>query len=356
MRNKSRSSWLWVSLLILTSIITACVAQEADEGTLPTLAMLPSPTDTPEPTETVPAWTPVPTETDIPTSTPQPTETATHTPTMTVTLRPTNTAVPPATATHTLTPPPTSTFTPIAVPTSGQPVIIFFTASQSTASTGATVTLTWEAQATSARLETLNPAGALTNTISVPVIGSTNVVIPGGESSVIYRLVATVGTNQTSQALTINIATVCSVPFFFGTAPADAGCPPVGAVQAQGHYQRFERGVMFRVQFDGLDKICGIQNDRNRYACYNYAPYNGTPSSTPPSGFFPPAAEVANVFYNQLAIGGFWSDVIGWGTTAGANTPMNAQRDAERRIYLQLPIGVLRFDADLNNGPVERIN
>lgn len=341
-----------VCMLFIVSLLGAACSGAAQDEALPTLAILPSPTDTLTPTNTpVETWTPTPTETETPT--PSPTSSPTHTPTFT----PTNTVPASPTSTNTVAPTatPTATLTPTEIVVVPAPVIRSLSTNRQTAVPGEAIIVRWEAEADAARLETLNAGGTLLSSEPVTLLGTSNQIVPGGVTAVIYRLVAIRGDNEVTQSVSVTVGQACEIPYFFGTAPSDAGCSPSGAVQAQGVYQTFERGVMFRITYDGMDKVCGIQNDRRRYSCFNYRPYTGTPPAQPPAGLQPPATDLQDVFYNQLAIGGFWYDVIGWGVSAPSTSPLTVQRDSSRRIYIQLPIGVHRFDPDLTSGAIERI-
>lgn len=112
---------------------------------------------------------------------------------------------------------------------------------------------------------------------------------------------------------------------------------------------------MFRLQYGGFDRVCGIQNDRSLYSCFSYAAYNETPPLTPPAGRFAPAPDLQDVFYRRLAIGGLWSDIIGWGTGVSSTAPMLVQPDTEGRLYVNTPLGIYRFDAQLTNGALVEI-
>lgn len=188
----------------------------------------------------------------------------------------------------------------------------------------------------------------------MPPVSQSSLTVPGGDTRVVYRLVASRGGQETS--LSVAIAVTCPTPWFFPNAPAALGCPAGPASSTAGAYQPFERGWMIRLQLgSGQDRVCGIQNDRQRYSCFAFVPYTGTPAVTPPAGLFPPGADFQEVFYDKLAIGGFWYDIIGWGTTSVSNAPLTTQRDSQGRIYVQTPLGIYRFDSGLTNGPVERI-
>lgn len=337
-------------MIIIAMLFSAC--SEADE-TLPTLAILPTLEPSNTPTETF-----TPTSTDIPTLTP--TETPTSTATATVTSTATTTPRPSATPTNTLTFTPTATATstltatPAATATPLEPVILSFSSNANSSISGGTITLTWQSQADSARIERLNAAGTITETVSVPPSASLNVTIPAGSPTVIYRLVAVRGSNTTTLSLSISVTQACSFNWFF-TAPPELGCPSGPAVSSPAVYQTFQRGVMFRIQVNGLDRVCGIQNDRNRYLCFGYLAYSGVPPVSPPPGTQAPAPELQDVFYNRLAIGGFWYDIIGWGAGAPSNAALLTQSDSQNRLYIQTPLGTLRFDAGLTEGPVSTV-
>lgn len=345
-----------IMFALLVAVLAACAPESAEP--LPTLAVLPTLEPSATPTETLtPTITPTATATDTPTLTPTPTNTATAT----ITPSPTNTALPTATPTFTITPTFTATATSTATATAtlsatpNTPSILSYQASADTAQPGQSITLTWNASADSARIERLNQAGNIVETFPVTPTGQAMFTIPGGERVVIFRLVAARGGSETSLSISISVQVVCNPPWFFANPPADIGCPTAAALGVPGTFQTFERGFMFRIQLPGVDKVCGIQNDRNRYACYNYAAYTGTPPATPPTGFQGPAVELQDAFYNQLAIGGFWYTIIGWGTTAPIPTTYSVQYDTTGRIYISTPLGAYRFDGALTSGDVRRL-
>ncbi len=348
-----------VTLTVLMLVLAAC-GTGGDTEPLPTVAQLPTVTPSDTPTNT-PVSTPTPTATATPTYTDTPTASATHTPT--VTFTPTNTPLPSATFTATLTmtashtPTATATFTPTASPTPTDPVIVTFSSNVSSSAPNGSVIFRWEAQADSVVLERLNMSGTPIESNSVPLIGTFTVTIPNvAQSQVIYRLTATRGGKTTSLSLPITlVAPVCAISWFFANPPANLGCPNSYSQSYPAWYQPFQNGHFFRIQIGALDKVCGIQNNLNLYTCANYAVYTGTPPVTPPSGTVAPDPVFADMFYNQLAIGGFWYSVIGWGTAGASNAPLVAQTDSGGRIVVQLPMGVYRFDALLTSGAVEKL-
>lgn len=112
---------------------------------------------------------------------------------------------------------------------------------------------------------------------------------------------------------------------------------------------------MFRLQVNGQDRVCGAQLDRNQYICYPYALFSGTVPATPVPNFQAPGVDLAAAFYTQLAIGGYWYDVIGWASGAYLSAPLTIQTDSQNRLYVNLPIGVYRFDIALTSGAVVRL-
>jgi len=355
-----------IVMLIVASLLAACdsLTQQTAEA-LPTVAVLPTvtpsftPTDTPTPTATATA-TNTPTPTNTATATPSPTNTATPTPTNTAT----NTPIPTATATNTLTftpipPTSTNTLTPTntatLTPTVGAPQITSFIPSTNSGQAGQQITLTWQTNAESARIERLGPQANIMETFTVTPTGNATYVLPAGMPNAIYRLVARRGTQEVSQTLNIVVQQACQTPWFFN-APPDLSCPIGQAFASQGGFQTFETGFMFRAQVSGFDKVCGVQNDRNIYTCYPFNIYTGTPPVTPPQGFQAPAVDLQDVYYNQLAIGGFWYQAIGWPLSVYNANPITTQLDDQSRIYLLFPgLGVYRFDPSLTNGAVQRI-
>lgn len=191
------------------------------------------------------------------------------------------------------------------------------------------------------------------NTVVQPV-GSSTVVVPQGVTQVIYRLVAERENQETLLSQTISVQQACEFTWFFN-APSGTPCPAGAAVSAPGAYQPFQSGFMFRVQYNGMDRVCGIQNNRNVYSCAAFLSYTGTPPVTPPDGLQAPSADFQDVFYNRLAIGGFWYDVIGWATAPVNNNPLTVQPSDDAGLYIQLPNGLYRFDGSLTSGALNPI-
>ena len=224
-----------------------------------------------------------------------------------------------------------------------------FSANNTAVTAGNTIVLRWETQADSVRLQRLNQSGVALEDTSVPIVGSSNVVVPGGESTVIYRLIATRGGRDISNSLTVNVTPACTATWFF-IPPDDFPCPAAGAVNVSGTYQTFQTGFMFRIQINGMDKVCGVQSNRLVYSCMNYLAYSGTPPVTPVPNSQEPHPDFQNMYYTGLAIGGFWYDVIGWGTALATSNPFTAQLDVDNNIYVQLPGAIYKFDRSLDRG------
>lgn len=331
--------------MIVTIFLAAC--RTGDTRQLPTVAVLPTATLTFTPTNTL-----TPTNTPTPTPTNTPTPTLTFTPTATPTV--TNTFVPTPTPTRTLTPTPTNTPTATLTPTPLEPVIVSFTTSATSTEPNKQITLTWVTQADRARIERLVVAGTIADSFPVETSGTMTVTVPGGENQVIYRLVAIRGTAETSLSLAIKVAATCPTAWFF-TPGTQLPCANGPALNAPGSFQTFQNGWMFRAQVSTLNKVCGIQLNLNLYTCYNAVTYTGTPPVSPPPGFQAPGADFADAFYNQLAIGGYWYTVIGWGMGLMTTTAFTAQYDVNGQLYIQLPTGIYRFDGQLSSGTVNRI-
>ncbi|MCA9881895.1 MAG: hypothetical protein KC708_02950 [Anaerolineae bacterium] len=348
-----------ITLLLLVVIAAACQPQA--EEPLPTLAALNTPTpitpsatftatNTVEPTAThTPTATSTSTTTATATNTMTPTATSTSTVTATSSITPTNTVTATATATATST----ATRTPTATATANAPIINSFNSNITAATPGMQVILTWDADADSARLERLNTSGVIQETLSVPPISTATMTIPSGETRVLYRLVAIRAGQETS--LSVAIAVSCATPWFFANAPASIGCPGAAATVTTGAYQPFERGFMFRAQYSAMNRVCGIQNDRQMYTCFDYTAYIGTPPAIPPGGLQVPGPDLQDVFYNKLAIGGPWYTVIGWGTTTMTSPTISVQPGINGQLYIGLPNGIYRFDPSLTTGTITKI-
>lgn len=351
--------------LILMLLACAAACAPADTASMPTLVQLPTLEPTLRPSATfTPSITPTATATGTATST----ATVTYTATTTVTNIPsatstvTNTARPSASPTSTLTYTPTATATPtitpspIATATSSSPSISSFQSNVTTAPAGGQVELRWVANADIVTLETLNPQGQVLSTATVPAIGTTTAIVPIGGTQAIYRLTAQRGTFTQQLSLTIAIQPVCTTPWFFTTTPNNAiGCPGTTQANYTGAFQTFERGFFFRVVLGSLDRVCGIQNDLQLYTCYPYAAFSGSPVTTPAPNTQPPYADFASPYYSQLAIGGTWSGVIGWGTSPGTSTAIVGQLGQNNKWLIQLPLGIYAFDNGFTSGTLQKV-
>lgn len=258
-------------LIAVAVILIACGPREAPP--LPTIAVLPSvtpsdtptitptPSDTPTPTETpTPTFTltPTPTPTDTPTDTPTPTHTPTLTRTPTFTRTPTLTPTPTdtPTSTPTLTPTATASSTPTTRPTLTAtplpPRILSFEVSPDPVASGESVTLNWSADAATATLEVVGPAGNLLRApIPVQIQGSNVIPVFIDQGDVIgFRLTARRGDQTDSRLIYVQIA--CPIAWFFAFSPPQPGigCPQQPALFAQLNYQGFQRGVGL---YDPLD-------------------------------------------------------------------------------------------------------
>jgi hypothetical protein len=220
------------------------------------------------------------------------------------------------------------------------------------------VTFRWQVEADSARLERLNVGGQIQESIPVERIGALTLTLPNnGETQAIYRLVAIRGAEQASLSIPITMQDVCTVQWFFSNPKVGIGCPATLGQSYGGVFQQFQSGYFFRITIGALDVVCGVQTVQQLYTCANYAVYTGTPPQVPPTGFFAPAPEFAQPFYNGLAIGGLWSSVIGWGTATASATTFTAQLDTNNRIAIALPDGnAYRFNPSAVGGAIERLN
>lgn len=344
-----------ILLFVIILLASACQVNE-QAVVLPTLVEFPTETatiasDTPTITATfTPSFTPSDTATSTDTYTPSATFTSTVTATHTVTRTPRATAT--ATSLPTLTP----TLTPIPTRTPNAPVIELFDASQLTVPMGDPITLRWIADADTLFLETMDPSGVVLQTVPVDPTGTYTTNVPTSGIAIIYRLIAVRGSEETRAAITVDLGTVCNLNWFFNTLDSTA-CPASSPRQNPLTFQQFQNGFMFQTTINGSDRVCGIQNDYNVYSCYTVMTYAGTPPATPPVGFLIPSAAFEDAFYNHLATGGFWYDVIGWGISIPSLTSVQIQEGDNGLIYIQLPIGIYAFDRNLTatNGIVTKI-
>lgn len=330
-----------ISLIMI--LLSAC---QAEETVIPTLVEFPTATETSTPTNTATA-TVTPNSTATPTATNTNTSTPTNTPTSTFTALPTVTPTHTATWTPSPTLTPSVTFTAIPTRTEVAPVIRVFQSNKVQTTPGSPIFLRWDVDADTARIEVLDQAGTVLQTIPVDLVGSLTTNVPSAGIQVIYRMVASRGGSEIRSTVTIELGVACTFPWTFQNMPVSEGCPQGPVFIGQLAYQQLQTGFMFRVISGSLNRVCGIQFDRNIYSCYAYQAYTGTPSVTPPTGLFAPSADIAYSFYNDLAVGGFWYSIAGWATGSVTTAPINAQTGENGRLYIQTPLGIYAFDGQL---------
>ncbi len=360
---KVNTSKLFVLVLLLLMGCASACTQNPVPLVVPTLAVLPSPLPTNTPTDTPTlTWTFTPTATDLPSSTPTitstpsstftetplPTFTAsltftptlTDTPTLTHTPTPSRTPLPSRTPTFTITPSPTKTFTPSATmtptpsatatitvtPTVAAAQIISFGSDMTSVLPNTTIHLAWTTTADTARIEQLSAQNSLLQVFPVAPTGQFTVVVPASFGRVItYRLIAVRNGVETSQSIPVTVT--CQFAWFFGDQyqPANAGCPAV-ATTADGRYQPFERGVMFYLTANGLNRIYGVQYDQSLYTAVSNG-WDGTTlnNSAPPNGRFMPQEMFNWAYYNTLAPIGSWNGALGWATSNIVSAPRTIQ-------------------------------
>jgi len=359
-----------LSFLLIIFALAACDNQQAAED-LPTLAILPSATITETPTITPTSSetpTETPTNTIIPSDTPTSTSTATSTvsPTTTTTFTPSVTATssltPTFTATNTATHTPTNTATntPINSATPSIPVITFFQSSVAQSAPGSQVTLRWSASADNVQLLQIDSGtGTAIQTFVVSAVGSQIVTLPTAGSQALYRLVASRGGQQTSTDITVTF-TCTQTWFFTATAPGGA-CPNGSSVSVVGSYQPFERGIMFMyTNQSAVQRVCGLQNDQNRYLCYDSGWDGSTevspPEAPPPGGLSEPDDHFNWAFDETLASNGKWITAIGWATAGSPdNNPVTVQYDTQNRLYIRIPSGTYYLNGNSTSGTWSKI-
>lgn len=330
--------------LIVLIIMTACQPEVIEVGEVPTLVEFPTVTQT-----LIPSETPTVTQT----YTPSPTHTTTLTPTSTATA--TFTPLPSATATNTqtFTPSPTNTpeatITPIATRTPDLPVIETFQSTTANTDNGAAITLRWVVNADSAVLDVIDSTGTIIQQSNVDLVGILSTNTPATGNVVTYRLTATRSGNEVRSIVTVDMEADCFTTWFFANPPSDIGCATSEPEIVQITYQDFQLGFMFRTNINGQSRVCGVQDNRNFYSCYPSLAYVDTPTVSPPPNQFVPNPDLAESFYNNLATGGFWYDVIGFGTDAGSTMSVQRQTSRNGQVYYQLPNGIYSFDSSLTS-------
>ena len=330
--------------LISLIIFTACQPEVIEVGDLPTLVQFPTVTQT-----LIPSNTPTVTQT----YTPSPTHTETATPTNTATA--TFTPLPSATPTNTLTftPSPTNTpeasVTPLPTRTPDTPVIETFQSTTANTNNGSPITLRWVADADSAILDVIDSTGTIVQQSSVDLVGTFSTNTPATGNVVTYRLTATRGGTEIRSIVTVDMEPDCLITWFFVDSPSVTDCAASEVQSVQITFQDFQLGFMFRATIGGQGRVCGVQDNRNLYSCYSSLNYSGVPSVTPPPGQFVPSPDLADTFYNNLATGGFWYDIIGFGNDAGSTITVQQQIGRNGQVYYQFPTGIYSFDSTLTS-------
>jgi hypothetical protein len=359
------------------------------ETSIPTETLEPSPTETATITE-LPSNTP--TQTISPTPTVDTTGTAVSLTTTAIAIQDvtgtsvsdlnqqvqqTQTALANTNATASANPPIAVTITGTAGPDA--PRINVFQADPTSGAVGAAVTLRWDVVADVVRVERVNINGQVVETFSVTPVGQLPVTIPANEGNAItYRLTGIRGVQEVSAVLTVSVTngslpvgtpgtpgvpatpgtgtptgvTGCSVNWFFGNeiAPTAAGCPVGAAVQVAGAFQPFERGRMLYLAYppQTIGSVYVLVDDAGQttqgsvtqYAngwdnTSTFASYGCAP--TPPSGLYEPQQMFAWAYCTQLAPGGFWTTVLGYGTNLIDTSQRNVQFDASGAMYVDVP-------------------
>lgn len=342
---------LIVLLIGCAAILGAC-QPAAEEEPLPTLFILPSPTNTSTPSNTPTASiTPLPSATATPTSTPTPTATTTTTSTPTPTR--TNTRQPSPTPTITATPGPSET--PTLSVTNAFPVIRSFVTSSTDVAAGAQITLTWDADGDLAAIERQTPDGQVQERVDVTPSGSLPFTVPNTNlNRVIYRLVVQRGSQQVTQTVEVRVQLVCAQQWFFGNEFADpaAGCPPSAPFTVTANYQPFEQGFMLSMTLDGQNRVYAfvrapgknglIIGDQYGYSqntwdgVTNHCQQSGkvaTPGTTLPQNEFNWYA------CSQFGPGGLWVDVLGYATGGIDTSTRTLQTETNGALYIDLPSG-----------------
>jgi hypothetical protein len=340
-----------------TAAMGMVLTREILSLTPPTATLTDIPTETLPPTLT-PTETVAPSETALPTInpfsltrtaaigairtrivlslTPPPTATPTLTLTPTQTPRPTDTPRP------TQTPRPTDT--PQPTPTSAEPVILSFAASQLSGLAGNTIIFSWQTDSDIARLETLNGAGQIIESIQVQPTGNATLLIPANAGRIIsYRLV--VGRAGIERSALLNVTVLCQFSYFFGDqfAPPDAGCPMDSGATGAGAIQNFERGIMIYITANNRNEVYGMVNQgalfTRRLNGWDGATLNET---EPPPGLIAPRQMFNWAYYNTLAPVGSWNQAIGWGTTEIDLSQRTIQFETNMtHFYIDAPGGIV---------------
>lgn len=349
-------------LILFLSFIVLLFGAACDQLTSEEVAELPTQMVLPT---VVPSNTPTPTATATVTSSPTPTQTPTNTPippTPTLTITPTATDIPP-TATFTQTP--TLTFTPTLTPTETPdvPVINFFDSSALSVQGNTSITLTWESNGESARIERLNSLGQIIESFSVTPTGQLPVTVPNIEDLVIYQLVVLRNGQELSRSVAISVQVICPVGWYFTGSQIKLpgfNCPSELAMTVTGKVQLYEFGLMVNLTINGEDRVYGFNNRTNQYVYYRngwdgFTVHTGA-CGNPPAGLTAPLDVFNWMYYTQNGTSGLWCDPvagIGWATSV-VNTAnsMTYQFEANTNGAFFLRVdgyGILQVSGTINN-------
>ncbi|MEO1645497.1 MAG: hypothetical protein AAFR67_09945, partial [Chloroflexota bacterium] len=202
--------------------------------------------------------------------------------------------------------------------------------------------------------EVVNSGGTVIEQRDVQLVGSYITNTPNSGNVVTYRLIALRNNGEVRSIITVDLAGTpvgCVSDWFFTSVPLSAGCPQNDVENPSLIFQQFRNGFMFRMSLAGSVRVCAVQNDRNLYSCYDALAFTGTPPATPNAADEQvPDPLLAQVFYNELATGGFWYDIIDFATATSVTSETSWQiGEDDDRVYIQLPIGIYAFDENLTS-------
>jgi len=331
---------------VLAFLMTACdlPLPRSEVAQVPTLRILPSETPVVETRSPRASNTPPPSST--PTNTPTQTLTPSVTPTQTPTNTPTTTDTPTHTPTATATDIPTMTPTATPSATPSPPIVNLFQANREEGRPGDPIRIRWQTIADSAQLQRLNQAGEVLETFDIESVGAIDFNLPAIQESVaVYRLVVMRNDIELRRSISVALGSLCSPLWFFNNPVQEIACPTGEAIAIQLPFQQFERGFIFRITVNTIDRVCGVDTSRdNTYACYDFRQFTGTPPVPAPADRIAPGFQFQDAFYNNLALGGYWYNTIGWGVAQPTMTTQRVQFSRDEFAYLETPLGIYRFD------------
>lgn len=219
---------------------------------------------------------------------------------------------------------------------------------------GSQITLTWQADGDTARIERQSTNGLVEESFPVTPNGELVVTVPDVlVNRVIYRLVVTRGIQEITQSLEIAVQIQCPVNWFFGNDYAEpgSGCPTTAAMTVGASYQAFQQGLMFSLPLEGqnyvfaLARAPGINNlltsDQYGKAVNGWDGFTVNCTISAPPGFLNAQGAFDWMACTQFGPGAFWTQIVGFATASIDTSSRMVQFEASGAFYIDAPDGAI---------------